>query len=269
MIALFDSGIGGLTVLKPILERLPQYDYFYLGDCARSPYGSKSKQTLTNFSIQAVDYLFDRGATLIIFACNTVSAATLREIQSRYLKGKEEKERKILGVLVPVAEEISKLPANTQIGLLGTETTINSKSYEREIFKRNPNIKIRSQACPLLVPLIENNWQEKPKLESILKDYLKSLKSDNVESIVLACTHYPVVKEHFEKIMGDNVNIYDAGDTTAKALEKYLQNHPEIESKLSRKQTRTILTTGSTQKMDSFLEKYFKTRKLRSSKVEL
>ncbi|MBT4917682.1 glutamate racemase, partial [Candidatus Peregrinibacteria bacterium] len=183
MIALFDSGYGGLTVLKPIMELLPEYDYIYLGDNARAPYGSHSPENIKKFSEEAVEYLFGRGVTLILFACNTASSVALRHVQQKYLKGKDEKNRKILGVLIPVAEEVSGKFNN--VGVVGTRSTINSESYIKEIHKLNKDVKVTQKATPLLVPFIEEDWHKKPEATSILKKYLRSLKSKNLDALIL------------------------------------------------------------------------------------
>jgi len=270
MIALFDSGIGGLTVLKPLLKLLPEYEYIYLGDSGRSPYGGRSEESIKKFSEEAVEYLFNRGAKLIIFACNTASSVALRHVQQKYLKGKEEKDRKILGVLIPLAEEVTKQTKIGRVGVVGTRATINSQSYTTEIHKINPEIKVYSQSCPLLVPLIEEGWQNKPEAISILKKYLKPLKSCNIDTLILGCTHYPWMQKSFEKIMGKKVKVFNTGEVVATSLKEYLSRHPEIESKLtkaqkmtsSKDQTRssqahcTFLTTDDPKRLQSFAEKY-------------
>lgn len=251
MIALFDSGFGGLTVLKPILKLLPKYDYLYLGDNARTPYGGHSEENIKLFAEQAVEFLFNKGAKLIIFACNTASSVALRHVQQKYLKGKDEKDRKILGVLIPVAEEIAKAK-NRVVGVVGTKATINSKAYEKEIHKINPKIKVYSKACPLLVPFIEEGWHKKPEAISILKKYLRPLKSCNLDSLILGCTHYPLMIKDFRRIMGKKIRILDSGEITALSLKEYLERHSEIESRLSKNSTRKFLTTDSPEKMQDF-----------------
>jgi glutamate racemase len=257
MIGIFDSGYGGLTVFKPILTELPQYDYIYLGDSARSPYGIHSDDNIKRFAEQAVEYLFDRGVTLIIFACNTASAVALRHVQQKYLNGAQEKDRKILGVLIPAAEEVAESTKTKRVGIVGTKATINSKSYEKEIQKLDSEIKIHSQACPLLVPLIEEDWHKKPEAITILKKYLNPLKSCNIDTLVLGCTHYPLMKGDFKRIMGKRTQILDSGEITAKKLKQYLEKHPEIEKKLSKGRTRTFLTTDDPVKFKDFTEKHF------------
>lgn len=269
MIAIFDSGYGGLTVLKPIMELLPDYDYLYLGDNARAPYGNHSPENIQKFSEQAVEYLFSRGAKMIIFACNTASSVALRHVQQKYLKGDQEVNRKILGVLIPVAEESIKSTKAGRIGVVGTRATINSQAYTTEIHKLNPNIKVYGQACPLLVPFIEEDWHDKPEAISILKKYLKPLKSCNIDTLILGCTHYPLMLKDFARIMGKKVKILHSGQITANKLKDYLHRHPEIESKLSKGKTREFLTTDSPEKFKKFTEKHFGMKIKTPTKIEL
>ncbi len=275
MIALFDSGYGGLTVLKPIMELLPQYDYLYLGDSARVPYGNRSPETIRKFSEEAVEYLFNRGAKLVIFACNTTSSAALRHVQQKYLNGPKEQDKKVLGVVIPMAEEVVKITRNNRIGVIGTRATINSQVYEKEIGKLSLKIKVYPKACPLLVPLIEEDWHKKPEAISILKKYLKPLKSCNIDTLVLGCTHYPLMIKEIKCIMGPKVKILSSGEITAKSLKDYLARHPEIESKLSKNPTRIhpaptcFLTTDDPAKFKSFTEKHFGMKIKMPEKVEL
>lgn len=299
MIALFDSGYGGLTVLKPIMELLPEYDYVYLGDSARVPYGNRTPEMIWKFSEEAVEYLFNRGAKLIIFACNTTSSAALRHIQQKYLNGAQEQNKKVLGVVIPMAEEVVKVSKNNHVGVIGTRATINSRVYEKEIAKESakralhlpgsseaipvklysqaslssssshPKIRVFSKACPLLVPLIEEDYHKKPEAISILKKYLKPLKSCNIDTLVLGCTHYPLMLKEIKKIMGPKVKILLSGEVTAKSLKDYLARHPEIESRLSKSHTRTFLTTDDPAKFKSFTEKHFGMKIKMPEKVEL
>ena len=168
MIGVFDSGYGGLTVLKPLLEKLPEYDYLYLGDNARTPYGTRSEDTVKRYTEQAVEYLFSEGATLIITACNTVSAFGLRHAQQKYLRDQNVKDKKILGVIRPLVEYAAKATKSKRVGVVGTRGTIQSKIYEIEMEHLDSEIKVYSESCPLLVPLIEEHWHEKPETMMIL-----------------------------------------------------------------------------------------------------
>lgn len=257
MIGVFDSGYGGLTVLKPLIEQLPQYDYLYLGDNARAPYGNHSPEVIREFTDQAINYLFDRGAKLIIIACNTASANALSALQKKYLKGSEEKERKILGVLIPTVEKAVQMSKSSRIGLVGTRATVNSKVYEQELAKISPKVHLTSKACPLLVPLIEEDWHTKPESTSILKKYLRSLKHANIDTLILGCTHYPIMHKQFRKIMGSQTCIIESGKSAAESLKSYLDRHQEIAEKLTTKGTIKFLTTDNPQTFKSYTEKHF------------
>jgi glutamate racemase len=252
MIGIFDSGYGGLTVLKPLLENLPDYDYIYLGDNARTPYGPRSESTVKRYSEQAVEYLFSQGATLVITACNTVSALALRHLQQKYLRDKDVKDKKILGVIRPLVETAIKETKSKQIGVVGTRGTIQSKAYDAEIEHLDSEIKVFSQSCPLLVPLIEEHWHEKPEATMILKKYLRPLKSTNIDTLILGCTHYPLMYKKFQKNMGKSVNVLDSGRIVADSLKNYLSRHPEIEKLLTRKGERKYITTDCPDRFKEF-----------------
>lgn len=238
MIGLFDSGYGGLTVLKWLLKKLPQYDYLYLGDSARVPYGSRSTETIRQFSEEAILYFIKEKVPLVIIACNTSSAAALR-----YLQGKYSDQLKILGVIRPLAEYAARKTKKKKIGVVGTRATIQSKAYEEEIKKLDHSIKIFGQACQLLVPLIEEGWHKKPETKMILRKYLRKLKSHNIDTLILGCTHYPVLYDDFERIMGAKTEVLDSGKIIAESLKNYLERHPEIEKKIQKTGTVEFLTT--------------------------
>jgi len=255
MIGVFDSGYGGLTVLKPLLKALPEYDYLYLGDNARAPYGIRSQETVEKYSEEAVEYLFKKGASLIITACNTVSALALRHLQQKYLRNPGIKNRKILGVVKPVAEEAVKLTRRGRIGVVGTRGTVDSKAYDAELKNLNNQIKVFSRACPLLVPFIEEHWHHKPEARKILKKYLLPLKSTNIDVLILGCTHYPLMHKEFQKYAGKRIKVLDTGDIVASSLKDYLKRHPEIEKVLEKKGRREYLTTDSPERFKEFANK--------------
>ncbi len=269
MIGLFDSGYGGITVLKPFLERFPQYDYIYFGDNARAPYGNHSAETILQFTEQAVNHLFDRGVKLVIIACNTASANALSSLQKKYLNGADEKNRKILGVLIPTVEKAAAITKTGRIGLVGTKATVNSGVYNQEIAKINPDIHITSKACPLLVPFIEEGWHTKPEATSILKKYLRSLKNANIDTLILGCTHYPIMRKQFQRIIGKRVQIIESGQSAAESLESYLLRHPEIAEKLTTGGTRKFLTTEDPATFQSYIQKNFALKIAMPAKVSL
>ena len=251
MIGVFDSGYGGLTILKDFLDRLPKYDYLYLGDSARTPYGNKSLKTVYEYTQQAVDFLFTRGAELIILACNTASAKALRKIQQEWLPI-HYPERRVLGVVIPLAEAAVAATRWGRIGVIGTRATIESGVYEQELHKLNLDIKVLGQPCPLLVPLVEEGWVGKPETNMILKKYLRPLKSKAIDSLILGCTHYPFLKKDIVRIMGKNCHVLDTPGIVADKLTKYLTRHPEIETMLSRNGKRIFFTTDDPERFKCF-----------------
>lgn len=233
-IGVFDSGLGGLTVLKHLLKTLPQYNYIYLGDNGRVPYGNKSQVLIYEYTKEAVDFLYNKGCRLIIIACNTASAQALRKIQQEYLP-KKYPQLKVLGVIRPLAEAAAQHKTFNRIGVIGTSSTISSESYIKELKHLKSKIQVYQQAAPLLVPLIEEGWAHKTETSSILKQYLKKLKDKKVEMLILACTHYPILARDIRNIMGQDCFVPDPGIIVASSLKKYLERHKEL--KLDKTQT--------------------------------
>lgn len=269
MIAIFDSGYGGLTVLKAMMKFLPEYDYLYLGDNARAPYGDNDGETIKLFTSQAVEYLFNSNVRIVITACNTVSGIALRHIQQKHVKSPEIEKKRVLGVIIPVAQYIAKHHKKEKIGVIGTKATIESGIFQEEINKLMPDIKIVAKACPLLAPLIEENWHKKPEGISIMKKYLRPLKNANINTLILGCTHYSFIIPQIKKIMRKNVKIIDPGEITAKSFKDYLERHPEIEKLLRKNKKREFLTTGDPQKFKLFAEKMLGTKIKLPGKIKL
>lgn len=270
MIGVLDSGFGGLSVLKGLLKELPEYDYIYLGDNARAPYGGHGRETIVEFSEEAVEYLFDKGAKLIIVACNTISALALRHMQNKYIVDGGLKEKKnILGVIFPACEAAVKATRNKRVGLIGTKGTIESKSYETEISKLNPSVKVIGVPCPLLVPLIEEGWHEKPETKMILKKYLRPLKSQGIDVLILGCTHYPLLMKEFKRFMGKNVTLIGGGEVVAKSLHGYLAKHSALEKGLSKGGKRVYLTTDDPEKFKELGEKFLGNKMSSVEKIAL
>ena len=234
-IGIFDSGYGGLTVLKSIREHNPSYDYIYLGDNARAPYGTRSFDVVYNYTLQAVNQLFEFGCPLVILACNTASAKALRSIQQKDLPIISPNNR-VLGVLRPTTEEIGLITKSKNVGIMGTLGTVRSESYVIEIEKFFPDLKVFQQSCPMLVPMIENNDFNHAGGEYYIEKYINELlnKGPNIDTIVLACTHYPIIENIIKKYIPENVQLFSQGDLVAKKLKDYLQRHPEIESRLAK-----------------------------------
>ena len=280
MIGVFDSGLGGLTILRGFLNKLPEYDYVYLGDNARAPYGNKSEEVIYNYTREAVDFLFNQGCELVIVACNTASAKALRKIQQeiRPLEqlplakgsggegyhgqggGMRRDLRRVLGVMIPVAEVAADIGAS-RIGIIGTRATIESGAYEAELKKLNPSVEIFKQSCPLLVPLVEEGWAGRPETKKILKKYLRPLKDKKVDALILGCTHYPVLIKDIESIMGKRVKVLNSPAIVAEKLIDYLKRHPEIESRLGKNPPaggkRLFFTTDDEKRFKEMGSKFF------------
>jgi glutamate racemase len=268
MIGVFDSGIGGLSVLRSLLRDLPEYDYLYLGDSARTPYGNKSFEIIYEYTRQAVDFLFARGCVLIILACNTASAKALRMIQRQWLPS-HFPDRRVLGVVIPLAEAGAEVTRFGRIGVIGTRATIESKVYEEELQKLRGGLKILGLACPLLVPLVEEGWAGKPETNMILKKYLRRLKDAKVDTLILGCTHYPFLQDDIERVMGKNCKVLHGPDIVSQKLKDYLHRHPEIEDRVSRKGKITFFTTDDPGRFRIFGGKFLGRRIAGVEKVTL
>lgn len=250
-IGVFDSGYGGLTILTELREKLPQYDYLYLGDNARAPYGTRSFDVVYEFTLQAVQELFDRGCHLVILACNTASAKALRTIQQNDLPRIAPYNR-VLGVIRPSTEIVGSISATKHIGILATQGTVLSNSYVIEIQKFNPEATVYQQACPMWVPLIENNEHETEAGRDFIRNDVNELmaKSHQIDTIVLGCTHYPVVKTFIESIVPAHVKVIAQGRIIADSLALYLERHPEIDERCSKNGTIQYLTSESSTEFD-------------------
>ena len=248
-IGVFDSGYGGLTILKSICQELPEYDYIYLGDNARAPYGTRSFDVVYRFTLEAVRYLFARGCRLVILACNTASAKALRTIQQNDLPGIDPS-RRVLGVIRPTVEALSTVSQNGHIGVLGTPGTINSGSYDIEIEKFNPGFKTYSQACPMWVPLVENRESDNPGADYFVDKYIEELfsKSPDIDTVILGCTHYPILLHQITRAVNGRATILSQGDIVARSLADYLQRHPEIREQCSTGGKCQYLTTENPDK---------------------
>jgi len=246
-IGVFDSGFGGLTILRNFVDTFPMYDYIYLGDNARAPYGNKSFELIYEYTLEGVKYLFDSGCELVILACNTASAKALRTIQQNDLPLLAPQKR-VLGVIRPSTEEIGVLSKSGVVGILGTEGTVNSMSYVIELEKSSPAVKVIQQACPLWVPLIEEQAYNTPAGKLIIESDIARLfaQNANIDVIVLACTHYPIIKSIIDEIIPNGVQVLSQGPLVADKLKDYLLRHPEIEERLTRHATLSCFTTEST-----------------------
>ncbi|MEO8110568.1 MAG: glutamate racemase [Ginsengibacter sp.] len=257
-IGVFDSGYGGLTVLKEIVKQLPQYDYVYLGDNARAPYGTRSFETVYEYTLQSVKWLFSQGCPLIILACNTASAKALRTIQQNDLPLIDESKR-VLGVIRPTVEIIGNYTKTNNIGILGTKGTVQSNSYPIELEKFFPGLLVHQHACQLWVPLVENNEYASPGADYFINKDLQELLKDSpeIDTILLACTHYPLLLKKIEQFLPGNVTVISQGEIVAKSLEDYLLRHKEIEARCSKGSHLSFYTTDSTDDFDRHSQIFF------------
>lgn len=257
-IGIFDSGYGGLTVMKEILKKLPQYDYIYLGDNARAPYGNRSFETVYRYTLQCVEWFFEQGCPLVILACNTASAKALRTIQQNDLQRLNPANR-VLGVIRPTTEIIGEYTQSNKVGILATKGTVQSGSYSIEIEKFYPQVQVYQEACPMWVPLIENNEHNNPGADYFVKKNLQNIlhKGIDIDVLLLACTHYPLLLEKIQRELPEGIKVLSQGEIVAASLSEYLQRHPEMEQRCSSNGHRTFYTTDSTEDFDNHASIFF------------
>ncbi len=231
MIGIFDSGIGGLTTVRALKDRMEGYDLIYFGDTARTPYGTKSRETVIRYAIENTEFLIKNGAQIIVMACNTASSVATEEIKKRF-------DLPVFEVISPAVNLALTTSTTFQIGVIGTRATIKSGIYEKKILKKNPGSKVYQTPCPLLVPLVEEGWVKKPETTMIVKKYLHPLKVRQIDTLILGCTHYPILKKTIQNKIGKKVKIIDSSIAVADTIINYITNHPEVEKKLT-KQNRT------------------------------
>jgi glutamate racemase len=257
-IGVFDSGYGGLTVLKKIRQQLPQYDYLYLGDNARAPYGNRSFETVYQYTLECVNLLFNRGCSLVILACNTSSAKALRTIQQKDLPQLNASLR-VLGVIRPTTELAGNYSTSKHIGVLGTAGTIASQSYPVELHKFFPDVQVFQEACPMWVPLVENNEFNSIGADYFIKKHIDNLmqQSPLIDTVILGCTHYPLLIEKIKKYLPPQVSVLSQGEIVAQSLRSYLYRHPEMEARCSKKGTCEFLTTDDSENFDLHAALFF------------
>ena len=268
-IGIFDSGYGGLTILNKIREKLPQYDYIYLGDNARSPYGTRSFEIVYEFTLQAVNKLFEMGCHLIILACNTASAKALRSIQINDLPNIDAS-RRVLGVIRPTVERIGDITASRHVGILATAGTIRSESYPMEIHKLFPDIKVSGVACPMWVPLVENNEAHSEGADYFIRKYIDQLmeKDPKIDTILLGCTHYPILLPKIQRYVPKNICVVPQGEYVADSLKDYLKRHPEMDRKCTRNGSCLFYTTEAEEKFTESASTFLK-QKVKATRISL
>lgn len=251
-IGVFDSGYGGLTVLKEFIHTLPQYDYLYLGDNARAPYGTRSFDTVYEYSLQCVKHLFNQGCSLVVLACNTASAKALRTIQQKDLPLLENHLR-VLGVIRPTTEIVGKYTKTNQVGVFATKGTVISQSYVVEINKFYPQVQVFQEACPMWVPLVENNEHTGAGADYFVQKHIDALlaSAPQIDTILLGCTHYPLLVDKIRKYTPAHITILTQGQIVANSLVDYLNRHPELEQYCSKGGTHQYLTTDDTENFNA------------------
>jgi len=268
-IGVFDSGYGGLTVLKEIVDQLPQYDYLYLGDNARAPYGTRSFETVYHYTLECVQWFFSQGCSLVILACNTASAKALRTIQQNDLP-KIDSSKRVLGVIRPTTEVIGGFSKKNAVGILGTNGTVQSGSYPIEIAKFYPQTKVYQQACPMWVPLIENNEHQSAGADYFVQKDMDKLmqQSQDIDTILLACTHYPLLMDKIQLFTPQGITILSQGKIVADSLKEYLARHPEMEARCSKNGQLSFFTTDSTEDFDNHAANFYG-KPVKSSHLQL
>ena len=268
-IGVFDSGYGGLTILSQIRKRLPQYDYLYLGDNARAPYGSRSFEVVYEFTLQAVRELFEMGCQLVVLGCNTASAKALRTIQQRDLPFLDVN-RRVLGVIRPTVESVGMLTKTRHIGILATEGTIKSESYPMEIKKLFPDVVVTGQACPMWVPLVENHEYDEPGADYFVRKSINKLLSldSSIDTVILGCTHFPLLLPKIRQFLPAHITILPQGELVAASLENYLFRHPDMDARCTKGGTCRYYTTESTSKFSDSAS-IFMNQPLQASHIEL
>ncbi|MCQ2289263.1 MAG: glutamate racemase [Muribaculaceae bacterium] len=268
-IGVFDSGFGGLSILREIRRVLPQYDYLFLGDNARAPYGTRSFQLVYEFTLEAVKHFFDQGCSLVILACNTASAKALRSIQQRDLPVIDPT-RRVLGVIRPTVEAVGEISQSGHVGVFGTPGTIASGSYNIEIAKLHPQFKVSGHACPMWVPLVENCESEGEGADYFVKKDINALLAmdGDIDTVILGCTHYPLLLNKVKQFMPQGINVVSQGDIVARSLADYLQRHPEIEARCSKGGTCHYTTTDDAEKF-SAMASVFVNEDVKAQKIKL
>ncbi len=257
-IGVFDSGYGGLTVLREIASRLPEYDYLYLGDNARAPYGDRDFDTVYAYTLEAVRWLFDQGCHLVVLACNTASAKALRTIQQRDLPQIDPR-RRVLGVIRPTAEVIGHFTKTGHVGVLGTRGTVRSESYLLEIAKFFPELQITQEACPDWVSIVEEHRQSEPESLEIVRFHLNQIleRDPKMDTLLLACTHYPLLMPLIKQILPERMQVLAQGPLVADSLAEYLHRHPEMEAQCSQGGSIRFFTTGSAEEFDAHASDFY------------
>lgn len=243
MIGVFDSGIGGLTVVRELVRQLPGYDFVYFGDTARTPYGTKSPETVIGYALEDTAFLVERGAKIVVMACNTASSVATDHVRGQF-------DVPVFDVITPAVQRAAAASKTGRIGVIGTRATVNSDIYPRKIKAIDPRIRVYSAPCPLLVPLVEEGWLKKPETTMIIKKYLHPLKVKQIDTLVLGCTHYPLLAGIIQRKIGKRVRIIDSSTGVVRSVKAFLKDHPEIDRQMSRKGETHVFVSDVTPQFD-------------------
>lgn len=249
MIGIFDSGLGGLTVVKEVFKQLPDYQVVYFGDTARTPYGTKSEETIKKYAREDTEFLIAKGARVIVIACNTASALAYDYLKQKF-------NLPIFEVITPTVKEAKKITKNKRIGVIGTRATINSGVYEKSLNSQRKKFKIIARACPLFVPLVEENWIKKPEAKTIAKKYLRSLKISNIDTLILGCTHYPLLKDIIQTKIGRRVKVVDSASVAVAALKEYLTKNQDVADTLIKGHEHQLYVSDITPQKQELAQKW-------------
>lgn len=253
MIGIFDSGVGGLTVAKAIMEKITGYDIVYFGDTAHTPYGTKSPETVMGYTVNNIEFLLSQGASVIVIACNTASSIATAGVLKRF-------DVPIFEVITPAVKLAVSSSKQFRFGVIGTRATITSGIYEKKIRELQPAAQIYSMACPLLVPLVEEGWLNKPEAAMIVKKYLHPLKTRRIDTLILGCTHYPLLKKVIQRKMGKRVYLIDSSICVAGDIKAYLENHPEVDTPLGKNGKLTLFVSDITDQFEKIAAMTLKTK---------
>ncbi|MFC1516513.1 glutamate racemase [Thermodesulfobacteriota bacterium] len=251
MIGIFDSGIGGLTVVKTLIEQLPGYDIIYFGDTARTPYGTKSPDTVIGYALENTNFLLGMGAKIVVIACNTASSVATKSVIENF-------DVPVFEVITPAVALSMETSKTFKIGVIGTRATVNSGIYETKIKEIQSDAKVYSVACPLLVPLVEEGWLKRPETAMIIKKYLHPLKVRQIDTLILGCTHYPLLKDKIQRKIGKRVRIIDSSIAVAGIVKDYFENHPDVERQLGKNSRFKLMVSDVTDQFEKIARKTLK-----------
>lgn len=250
MLGVFDSCVGGLTVARELQKQLPEYDLIYFGDTARSPYGNKSKETIVRYALEDADFLIRRGAKAIVIACNTASALALGALKEKY------PDMPIFEVITPAVDEAIAVTKTKRIGVIGTRATIKSGIYEAALKKKGNSTFVISSACPLFVPLIEEGWINQPEIKTIARKYLLPFRNCNIDTLILGCTHYPIIKNLIQARVGRRVKLVDSASAVAQRVKEFLSSHPDLEKEMQKNKKQKFFVSDLTEQCRSVANKF-------------